>query len=484
MPNYDIIPYNNYDIIPYKPEAYRLFHEGAIALAGVEHNGLKIDVELLDKSIAEADAKIISLKKEMSDSKVVRIWKKRFGDKFNLDSNDQLAKILFDVMGHTPTIFTNSGNPSTTEKALATVKEPFVKLYTQRKKWQKARKTYLGGIKKHLVGDMLRPSFNLHLAVTFRSSADAPSFQNMPIRVAWVSKLIRSLFIAPPGYVIVEIDYKGVEVCFAACYHKDPNMLSYIEDKTKDMHRDMACQLYFLKQSDFKNAEGEAKDWMKAARHAAKNKFVFPAFYGSVWFQIAPDLWEAMRVSDLKNADGVPMVKHLANQGITELGDCNPDGEPAEGTYAAHVRDIEKDFWQRRFPDYAQWKRDWYDQYKQRGWMQTKNGFILQGYLKRNEVINYPVQGPAFHALLWSLIELELRELPEHLPDVKIAGQIHDCMIFYVPIKQVDELVGRADEIMTQKLRKAWPWVITPLEIEVDVCPEGGNWFQKKGYKK
>ena len=34
-----------------KTDAYRLFHEGALALADVESNGFRIDVDRLDKTI-------------------------------------------------------------------------------------------------------------------------------------------------------------------------------------------------------------------------------------------------------------------------------------------------------------------------------------------------------------------------------------------------------------------------------------------------
>ncbi len=474
-------------VLPYKPAAYQLFHEGLIALAGVEANGLRIDVEYLDSAIDECATKISDLTKELQGSKVVKIWKKHFGPKYSPNSNDQLAEVLFEVIGHDCPVLTEKGNYTTTEKTLAMVDEPFCKGYIEKRKWIKAKNSYLRNIKIHTVNGWCRPSFNLHLADTFRSSCDAPSFQNIPIRIPWVSKLIRRCFIAEDDCVLIEIDFSGTEVRIAACYHKDPTMLDYLEDKSKDMHRDTAVQIYGLPDDLFdktkKSGDEEAMKKLKAIRHCAKNMFVFPEFYGSVWFQTAPELWNACKQMNLELPDGTSLRKHLKRQGITELGTCEAGSDAENGTFAAHVQEMERDFWENRFPVYSEWKREWYALYKKRGWMRTKNGFILQGYLKRNQVINYPVQGPAFHCLLWSLIELQLRELPKRLPKVKLVGQIHDSMLFNVPKNMVDDLIRLAEKVMTVKLRKAWPWIITPMEIEADVTPVGGSWFDKKEYK-
>ncbi|NIS13857.1 MAG: hypothetical protein GWN12_18860, partial [Thermoplasmata archaeon] len=81
---------------------------------------------------------------------------------------------------------------------------------------------------------------------TFRSSSDSFNFQNIPIRDLELARLIRQAIIARSGHRLVEIDYSGVEVHVAACYHQDPTMLEYLEDKSKDLHRDMAMEIFKL----------------------------------------------------------------------------------------------------------------------------------------------------------------------------------------------------------------------------------------------
>src|SRR5690606_6500640 len=123
---------------------------------------------------------------------------------------------------------------------------PFVKTYLEIKKLTKAVSTNFRGILREVVDGKVHCFFNLHLVQTYRSSSDSFNYQNIPVREEEIAKLIRRSFVARPGRQIIEIDIKGAEVITAACYHKDPTMLAYIKDPSKDMHRDMAMELYLL----------------------------------------------------------------------------------------------------------------------------------------------------------------------------------------------------------------------------------------------
>ena len=114
--------------------------------------------------------------------------------------------------------------------------------------------------------------------------------------------------------------------------------------------------------------------------------------------------------------------------------------------------------------------------------MLTLTGFICQGYMKRNEIVNYPVQGVAFHCLLWSLIRLQ-KELKKRKMKTLIIGQIHDSMLNDVPDEELDEFLPLAQYIMVDELLKAWKWINVPIEIEAEVTPIEGNWYQKREKK-
>jgi len=456
-------------VIPYKRSAYKLLHDGAIALAEIEGNGIKIDTVYLKKTIRKTEKRIQRLQTELEKGKVARTWKKVFGNKTNFNSNDQLGKILFEHMEIPCPERTKTGKYRTNEKTLMTVDHPFVEKYLQIKKLQKALTTYLRGIQKEVVDGFLHPFFNLHITRTYRSSSDSPNFQNIPVRDKELGNLIRKAFIAREGHQLVEIDYSGIEVAIAAAYHKDPRMIDYIGNPKLDLHRDMAIECYKLKSGQV----------TKDIRFYGKNCFVFPQFYGSMYTDCARALWGAIDTAKLCTKDEMPLKRHLQSQGIRELGDCNPQESPHKGSFEYHIQQVEKAFWGKRFKVYAQWKKKWYQKYVSRGWMLTKTGFICQGFMKRNEVINYPVQGSAFHCLLWSLTRL-VRELKKHKMKTLIVGQIHDSILADVPAKELDDFLMLANTVMTTQLTNEWKWINVPLEVEAEVCPIGGSWSEKE----
>lgn len=482
-------------MIPHSPEAYQLLHRGALALAQVESHGIRVDRKYLRRALRETQNEIKELQEGLQNSKVGRIWRRTFGAKTNFDATQQLGKILFDVakIAESPGR-TEKGQHKTDEDSLVLIKHPFVRDYLKVRKRQKGI-NFLKGIQRELVGQWLRPSFNLHIVKTYRSSSDAPNFQNLPVRDAWLSKLVRRCIIARARHCIVEVDYSGVEVKVAYCLHRDPKMKKYLEDPKSDMHRDSAIRCFKLPKDTppewWKTPEG------KAVRHSAKNQFVFPEFYGNYYAACARDMWREIHTRKLVAPDGTPMLKWLRSKGIKRLGDqaqrlghddelIGPPGPPEKGTFEYHIRQVEDEFWNEDFPVYTQWKKDQYAQYQETGWVQTVTGFIVQGYMKRNEVLNYPIQGPAFHCLLWSLIQLQGCEgvkgaLRKAGLKAKIIGQIHDSIVADVPEEEVDDFLVVCHDVMVRQLMEHWDWIITPLDIEAEVTPPGGSWVEKVG---
>lgn len=460
-------------MIPYKKSAYKLFHEGALALAEVQQNGIKIDTDYLKKTIKKTNQKIKHLEAEQKKSEVAKTWKKVYKRNLNFDSNDQLGKVLFDHMKIEPPALTPTGKYKTDEKSLKAIDHSFVKNQLKIRKLKKILSTYLIGFQKETVNGLMHPFFNLHVAKTFRSSSTSPNFQNIPKRDKEAQKITRTAIIAREGHNLVEIDYSGLEVMIAATYHKDPVMIEYLSDPTKDMHRDMAMECYKLSE----------KQVSKEIRFYGKNNFVFPQFYGSSHVHCAKNLWESIGSADLKINNEIPLKTHLIKKGITELGDCfsiNKYDKQPKNTFVRHIQEVQQRFWGDRFKVYAEWKNKWYKKYLKRGWMLTKTGFICQGYLKRNQIINYPVQGSAFHCLLWSLTQMVKKELKKRKMKSLIVGQIHDSILGDVPHEELNEYLVLINDVTTNKLVKKWKWINVPLEVEAEVCPVGGSWADKK----
>lgn len=455
-----------------KKQGYELLHDGAIALAQIEKNGIRVDISRLAKTQTDLKKKVRDLKANLEQHQIWKLWRKRFGEKSNMTSGNQLGKILFEELGYKATNFTDSGKAATDEEAMQNIDEPFVKDLLRMKKFEKARGTFLKGISEEIVGERLHPFFNLHLARTYRSSSDSPNFQNFPVRDKEISELIRSHFIPSPNSVLVENDFKGIEVCVSACYHKDKNFISYIETPGKDMHGDMAAQIYFL----------DPKKVHKDARYGAKNKFVFPEFYGDFYVSCAKALWEWIEKGKLVGPHGRSLYEHLKENGISKLGDCDPEQKPRPGTFENHLKEVENDFWNNRFKDYGKWKKRWYAEYLDKGYFDLLSGFRVFGSFNRNSVINYPVQGAAFHCLLWVLIQVN-QKLIKYKMKSMVVGQIHDSLLGDVLIHELRDYLSIVEETVTVDLPKFYRWLIVKMVIEYEICPENGNWFQKREVK-
>lgn len=456
------------------PDGYALLHRGMQALATVEANGMRIDVDRLDAAIAETRAEIAVLTDVLrSDVLYTTTWKRRFGSKSKVTSGEQLAVVLFDLLGYPCRERTASGAPSAADVNLTDIDLPFVRCWRRLAKLSKACGTFLEGIRRYVTSDgLLHPNFNLHIAASYRSSSDNPNFQNFPARNEEMSRLVRSVFIPRRNHRLVECDFSGIEVGIACCYNKDKNL---IHDFTVgDMHRDMAAQCYLLKK----------KQVTKPVRQAGKGGFVFPQFYGAYHIDCARDMWEMAERQSLTTADGVPILEHLASKGITSLGELDPNVPAVDGTFVKHLEGVQDTFWNVRYRTYSRWKRETWEEYQRTGQTELYTGFVCSRdsdglVMNRKQVINYRIQGSAFHCLLWCLIELN-DWLEANDMRTKIVSQIHDSIILDVHKREFDDVLAKADELMTRKLIEHWPWIIVPLRAEVEACELGGSWFEKK----
>ena len=462
------------------PAAYRLLHEGQLALAEVEHQGVCVDKAYLDATLESTGRRIAELEAEMRREPEYRAWHRRYGEKTNPASPAQLAAVVFRDLGYESVKDTKSGDREAgDEAAYKHVDLPIVKKYFEAQKLRKGRGTYLKGIERELVRHAdgtwrVHPDYHLNTVATFRSSCSNPAWQTNPVRNPFVAEVVRRCYTARPGFQLVEIDLGQIEVRVPCFYHSDPVLVNYVSDESTDMHRDTAMELFLL-------TEKQAKH--KPIRQAAKNQFVFPTFYGSYWAQCAPALWESAAhatVPGSKHPDGREMTvrEHLATKGITELGDCEGGADPDAGTFAALVKAVEDSFWGERFKVYAQWKRDWHEAYLRDGGFVMLTGFAVNTLLDRKQVCNYPIQGVAFHICLWAMTRL-VEFLRRYRFRSRVIGEIHDCINIDCHPAERDDVIGECVDLMTKAVRKEWPWINVPLTAEPECCPVGGSWFDK-----
>jgi DNA polymerase I-like protein with 3'-5' exonuclease and polymerase domains len=258
------------------------------------------------------------------------------------------------------------------------------------------------------------------------------------------------------------------------CYHKDPTMMKYLQDPHSDMHGDMAAQIFCIDDFDKKKHPEH-----KYLRNATKNSFVFPQFYGDYyannaqgfcnsWLHLPLGRWKPGTGPDMPG--GIKLSDHMISKGIRSYQD-----------FEDHMKKIEKDFWGRRFYVYQKWKDTWVEAYQKKGFFDMYTGFRCSGIMRKNEVINYPVQGAAFHCLLWSFIQLDKILVGNYRS--RLIGQIHDAVILDVHPDELEEIAYIIKKVTCRDLPEAWKWIIVPLDVEADLCPVDGSWNMKESYK-
>ena len=447
-------------IHPYSHEGYDLFRKGSIALARMEHNGMCVNVGYLRKQAKVLTEELLIAEKKLLSTEEGKLLKAKYGTTaVSLRSNEQLAWLFYRKMGESPA---EDGSKKVDELALMRIGTPFCRELLNYRGKYKAKNTYIDNIVRQAVKHddgmyRIHPSFSLITASSFRSSSFEPNLQNIPIRKKGVGELIRKAFIPSKGNVLIEVDYSGAEVHCSVCYHKDSSMIRYLEDPSTDMHRDTASDIFKCSSSLIS----------KPIRQLTKT-FVFGEFYGDWYVHQAIVMWDALHRDRPKMENGVDALKHLRNKGIRNLND-----------FSEHMRLVEEELWQSRFVEYNEWRNKTWEQYVQEGGYTTLTGFQLGIGLNRKQVTNFPIQGSAFHWLLWSLTVCEDWARKKGLK-ARPVGQIHDSMIWDAPVEEVDVLTEKLNKTMTKDIYKKYDWIQTKLEAEIDITEKNKSWFTKK----
>ena len=272
------------------------------------------------------------------------------------------------------------------------------------------------------------------------------------------------------GHQILAVDFGGVEVRIACCYTEDPKLI--YDTIHGDMHRDMAVELYMLDSLD-KHDDGE-----KNFRQGGKNGWVFPQFYGDYYLKCAAALLEWAGRSYRK--DGTPGLIHLSDKGLIKVdkaGNIKDDSK-----FIEHCRKVEDDFWNVRYKVYTKWKETTWSTYQKKGYVDFKTGFRYSGVARKNELLNAPIQGSAFHCLLWSFIQMDRIQQEENW-DSRLFGQIHDEMLSDTHPDELEQVAGMIQRVTCVDLPNEWKWIIVPLEVEADLGPVDGSWNMKESYK-
>lgn len=459
-------------------DGVRFLCQSTLTFADMEEQGNHIDVVYLEAQKEWCKAEISKMKKEFMGTALYATWKKHFRP-VELGSGKQLSHILYKVLGLKQKKKTSSGEDSTDKEALLSLGIPDLAPLFRMKLLEKALNTYISQITRELHGAKLHPSFTLNVAKTFRSTSTDPNLQNVPIRNKDIGIIIRGAYKPrdKKNGVLIEADLKGAEVSTAACYNHDPKFISYVADPKNDMHKDTMGLIM----------ADEPANITKELRHVAKNKFVFPEFYGDWYKSCAETIWG--EIQRLNMVDGTPAMLHLQNAGIIELPKKWKAGdflipEKYDSCYAGfvdHMEQVEHTFWYDMFPVYTEWKEETWQEYLRDGYADSFTGFRYTGVMDKKKVINYKIQGTAYHLNQEGINHVN-RVLREQDAYTRIVNQIHDSGIYDSCEDEKKDVVALINHTMNVMIPKRHTWINVPIVVEFDVCPKGEAWFFKKGF--
>ena len=390
-------------------------------LASMEIEGVKVDLNELDKRGEVLNKRIEELTKEIYDFA---------GTEFNIQSPKQLGDILFVKMG-IPYPKKNAKSYSTSREILDKLIgiNPIIEKLIEYRTLTKLYNTYIIGIKNAIKEDnKLHTIYTQTLTRTGRLSSIEPNLQNIPIRFE-EGKLIRKAFIPEDNCIFISSDYSQIELRVFASMANEESMIDAF-NKGLDIHTKTAMEIFNKSKDEVtKNMRRQAK---------AVN---FGILYGISNFGLSEDI--GISVKDAK----VFMDRYLeVFPKIKEYQDKLVEGAYKNGyvtTLFNRKRKIEE---------------------------LNNTNYIIRSQGERI-ALNTPVQGTAADIIKIAMINI-FEEFNKKNLKSKMILQIHDELIFNV-YEDEEETVRK---IIKDKMENAYKLSV-PLTVDIE---EGKNWYDAK----
>ncbi len=346
------------------------------------------------------------------------------GQRFNINSTQQLSDVLFKTLGLEPpdrTRKTASGHYSTAADVLENLrgKHPVVDLVLEHRELAKLKSTYVDALPPMVdASGRVHTSYSQTGSVTGRLSSNNPNLQNIPTRTE-LGRRVRNGFIAAPGHVLLSVDYSQVELRIVAHMAGDQSMLDAFRHG-QDIHATTAAAIYGIPLVDVN------KDMRRHAK--AIN---FGLIYGMSAFGLT-------RSTELTLAEAEDFVKAYFRQ------------FPGVKRYLDNIRRLA-----------------------------TENGYVetllgrkryfpaLQGTMnpqmrsrEEREAINAPIQGTAA-----DIMKIAMIHIPSALAEAGLAArvllQVHDELVLECPASELEQTA----RVVRGVMETAYPLSI-PLSTE------------------
>ncbi|OGF50766.1 MAG: DNA polymerase I [Candidatus Firestonebacteria bacterium RIFOXYA2_FULL_40_8] len=391
-------------------------------LASMEKTGIKLDIPYLKKLSGDLEKTLEGLVKKIYGLA---------GEEFNINSSQQLGKILFEKL-KLPVIKKNKTGASTDVEVLEelSAKSPLPVFLLEYRQLTKLKNTYIDALP--LLADKenkIHTSFDQTGTATGRLSSLNPNIQNIPVRTE-IGKEIRRAFVASEkGWKIISADYSQIELRILAHFSGDANLIDAFA-KNEDVHIRTAAEIFKMEKEAVTGDE----------RRVAKT-VNFGIIYGISAFGLAKQLkisrTEAQKYIDsyLKNYPGVDKFMKDAKEKARKNGFI----ETLLGR-KRYIPDIESN---------------------------NKN---TREFAER-VAINAPIQGSASDIIKVAMVNLYSIMKKEEVKG-RLLLQVHDELILECPEKDVELLKKLVKDTMENVVK-----LKVPVKVDVN---SGDNWCECK----
>ena len=393
-------------------------------LAEMELAGVKIDAAVLGR-----------LEKTVTETRnglQKKIWQAA-GKEFNVNSTQQLRKILFEEL-QLPIagIARTQSGYSTAAAELDKLRgqHPIIVWLEEYREVSKLLNTYIETLPE--LADKktgrIYAKFNQAVTATGRLSSSDPNLQNIPIRTD-LGKEIRAAFVAERGKRLVKADYSQLELRVAAHIARDEKMMAAFQ-AGEDIHSATAAWV---------NGIDIARVTEKQRRQAKTLNF-------GVLYGMGPQKFA--RSADVSVEEARSFIERYKEQ------------------YAGIARWIEATIRQARelgFVETLLGRRRYMPEINARAPM-VRSG-------AERAAFNFPVQGTAADILKKAMVELAAA-LQKDWPETKMVLTVHDELVCEVPEEQAEAVAKVMKRTMEGAVR-----LDVPVIVEVSV---GKNWRDMK----
>ena len=391
-------------------------------LATMQYNGMLVDKQELTNFGLVLKEQIQTITSEIYNLS---------GEEFNINSHQQLGKILFEKLKLPVYKKTKSGYTTDVE-VLEKLKgeHPVIEKILEYRTLTKLNSTYVEGLIPYIneKTNRIHSSFHQTITATGRISSTEPNLQNIPTR-AELGKQIRKAFKPAEGYVYIDADYSQIELRVLAHMSSDENMI-YAFKHGEDIHKQVASKILNI----------SIDEVTKEQRSSAK-AVNFGIVYGISDYGLANQI-------GVSNKQAKEYISQYLEKysGIKHFMDNIVDSAKSKGY-------VETLFGRRRYiPEIK------------------SNNYMVRQFGNR-AAMNTPIQGTAADIMKIAMINV-YNKIKEEKIDAKIVLQIHDELLIEVNNKDKE----KAKQILKECMEKATKLEI-PLEVELS---EGSSWYEVK----